>query len=73
MVSADIRDQRESMNDYIDQAVTSAINGMRDELTFVVPLEVDGRQFAASTARFTRSELNLMDRNAMRKGGLINA
>lgn len=72
-VSADIRDQRDSMNDYIDQAVTSAINGMRDELTFVVPLEVDGRQFAASTARFTRSELNLMDRNAMRKGGLINA
>lgn len=72
-VSADIRDQRDSMNDYIDQAVTSAINGMRDELTFVVPLEVDGRQFAASTARFTRSELNLMDRNSMRKGGLINA
>ena len=72
-VSADIRDQRESMNDYITAAVSSAINGMKDELTFVVPLEVDGRQFASSTARFTRSELNLMDRNAMRKGGLINA
>lgn len=72
-VSADIRDQRESMNDYITAAVSSAINGMKDELTFVVPLEVDGRQFASSTARFTRSELNLMDRNVMRKGGLINA
>lgn len=69
-VSADIQDQRMSMNDYIDQAVSSAINGMRDQLTFVVPLEVDGRQFAQSTARFTRSELNLLDRNTMRKGGL---
>ena len=69
-VSADIRDQRESMNDYIDQAVSSAINGMRDQLTFIVPLEVDGRQFAQSTAKFTRSELNLIDRNNLRKGGL---
>lgn len=68
-VSADIRDQRESMNDYIDQAVSSAINGMKDQLTFIVPLEVDGRQFAQSTARFTRNELNLIDRNTLRKGG----
>lgn len=68
-VSADIQDQRGSMNNYIDQAVQSAISGMKDQLTFVVPLEVDGRQFAQSTAKFTRSELNLMDRNTLRKGG----
>lgn len=70
-VSADIRDQRDSMNEYITSAVNSAINGMRDQLTFVVPLEVDGRQFAQSTAKFTRSELNIMDRNNLRKGGLL--
>lgn len=68
-VSADIRDQRESMNDYIDTAVQSAIEGMKDQLTFVVPLEVDGYQFAKSTAKFTRDAQNLLDRNALRKGG----
>lgn len=68
-VSADIQDQRSSMSDYIDSAVYSAINGMKDQLTFVVPLEVDGRQFAQSTAKFTRNELNLIDRNTLRKGG----
>lgn len=70
-VSADIREQRNSMNDYINNAVNSAINGMKDQLTFVVPLEVDGRQFAKSTARFTRDETSTLDRNTMRKGGLI--
>ncbi len=68
-VSADIRDQRESMNDYIDTAVQSAIEGMKDQLTFVVPLEVDGHQFAKSTAKFTRDAQNLLDRNTLRKGG----
>ena len=71
-VSADIRDQRESMNDYIDTAVQSAINGMKDQLTFVVPLEVDGYQFAKSTAKFTRDAQNLLDRNTLRKGGFTS-
>ena len=68
-VSADIKDQRESMNDYIDTAVYSAIEGMKDQLTFVVPLQVDGYQFAKTTAKFTRDAQNILDRNTLRKGG----
>lgn len=68
-VSADISNQRDSMNDYINAAVESALNGMKDELTFIVPLEIDGKQFAKATAKHTKDAQDTLDYYSLRRLG----
>lgn len=52
------------------RAIAEEIGGTGGTYTIVVPVEIDGREVARSTATFTRAELRRLDRIDSRKAGV---
>jgi len=52
------------------RAIAEEMGGTGGTYTIVVPVEIDGREVARSTATFTRAELRRLDRIDSRKAGV---
>ena len=53
------------------RAIAEEMGGTGGTYTIVVPVEIDGREVARSTATFTRAELRRLDRIDSRKAGVV--
>jgi hypothetical protein len=52
------------------RAIAEEMGGAGGTYTIIVPVEIDGREVARSTATFTRAELRRLDRIDSRRAGV---